>query len=101
MKTKLIVVLFAVLSASVAAPAFASGYGPAPGYRPSIGAPESQRGQSLQTLAASTSGDNGAQGAQGAQAAQATEAAYGGVAGARSESGGRFIGQRDTLFAHH
>jgi len=98
MKTKLIVVLFAVLSASVAAPAFASGYGPAPGYRPSIGAPESQRGQSLQTLAASTSGDNGA---QGAQAAQATEAAYGGVAGARSESGGRFIDQRDTLFAHH
>lgn len=98
MKTKLIVVLFAVLSASVAAPAFASGYGPAPGYRPSIGAPESQRGQSLQTLAASTSGNNGA---QGAQAAQTTEAAYGGVAGARSESGGRFIGQRDTLFAHH
>ncbi|MEM5331289.1 hypothetical protein VSR34_32630 [Paraburkholderia sp. JHI2823] len=101
MKTKLIVVLFAVLSASVAAPAFASGYGPAPGYRPSIGAPESQRGQSLQTLAASTSGNNGAQGAQAAQAAQATEAAYGGVAGLRSESGGPFIGQRDTLFAHH
>ncbi|MFT0170561.1 hypothetical protein ACLKMY_16315 [Paraburkholderia mimosarum] len=98
MKTKLIVVLFAVLSASVAAPAFAGGYGPAPGYRPSIGAPESQRGQSLQTLAASTSGNNGA---QGARAAQATEAAYGGVANARSESGGRFIGQRDTLFAHH
>ncbi|WP_028231008.1 hypothetical protein [Paraburkholderia mimosarum] len=104
MKTKLIVVLFAVLSASVAAPAFASGYGPAPGYRPSIGAPESQRGQSLQTLAASTSGNNGAQGARAAQAAQATqatEAAYGGVAGLRSESGGPFIGQRDTLFAHH
>jgi len=98
MKTKLIAVLFAVLSASVAAPAFASGYGPAPAYRPSTGAPESQRGQSLQTLAASTSGNNGA---QGAQAAQTTEAAYGGVAGARSESGARFIGQRDTLFAHH
>ncbi|WP_028212762.1 hypothetical protein [Paraburkholderia mimosarum] len=101
MKTKLIVVLFAVLSASVAAPAFAGGYGPAPGYRPSIGAPESQRGQSLQTLAASTSGNNGAQGARAAQAAQATEAAYGGVAGLRSESGGPFTGQRDTLFAHH
>jgi len=89
MKTRFIVALFAALSASVAAPAFASGYGPAPGYRPAIGAPDSQRGQSVQTLAASTSADNGAR------------AAYGGVAGARSESGGRVIGQHDTVFAHH
>jgi hypothetical protein len=40
------------LSACFVAPAFASGYGPAPFYRPEIGAPSSQRGQSTQTLAA-------------------------------------------------
>nr|WP_144147256.1 hypothetical protein [Paraburkholderia sp. BCC1884] len=35
--------LFAV-TASLASPAFASGYGPAPFYRPDTGAPASQRG---------------------------------------------------------
>lgn len=35
----------------VAAPVFASGYGPAPKYASSDGAPASQRGQSAQTLA--------------------------------------------------
>jgi hypothetical protein len=92
MKTKLIVALFAALTASAAAPAFASGYGPAPAYRPAVGAPASQRGQSLQTLAAE-SGDinNGAQ------------AAYGGSVTGQSEASGRVIGvaQRDMLFAHH
>ncbi|SAL39632.1 hypothetical protein AWB64_04169 [Caballeronia sordidicola] len=40
-------------SAAVVSPAFAdSGYGPAPRYNPLIGAPSSQRGQSVQTLRA-------------------------------------------------
>jgi len=53
MKTKFVAALLVALSASAAAPAFASGYGPAPFYRPSVGAPASQRGQSAQTVAAS------------------------------------------------
>jgi hypothetical protein len=52
MKSKLIVTLLIASSASLAAPAFASGYGPAPYYRPDVGAPASQAGQSAQTLAA-------------------------------------------------
>lgn len=51
MKTKFIAALILAASASVAAPAFASGYGPAPFYRPDVGAPSSQRGPSAQTLA--------------------------------------------------
>lgn len=39
-------------AAVVSAPAFASGYGPAPYYSAAQGAPASQRGQSAQTLAA-------------------------------------------------
>jgi hypothetical protein len=39
MKTKLIAALLVAASASIAAPAFASGYGPAPFYRPNVGAP--------------------------------------------------------------
>jgi hypothetical protein len=52
MKTKLIAALLIASSAALAAPAFASGLGPAPFYRPEVGAPASQRGQSVQTLAA-------------------------------------------------
>src|ERR1700741_924392 len=55
MKNRLVAVLLLAVSASFPAPAFASGYGPAPFYRPSIGAPASQRGQSAQTLAAERS----------------------------------------------
>jgi hypothetical protein len=92
MKARLIVALFAALAASAAVPAFASGYGPAPAYRPSVGAPASQRGQSLQTLAAE-SGDI----TSGAQMA------YGGSVTGHSEAGGQVIGiaQHDPLFAHH
>jgi hypothetical protein len=68
MKTKLIATLLVATSAAVAAPAFASGYGPAPFYRPNVGAPASQQGVSVQTVAA-----------ERAQA-QAAESAYGGVA---------------------
>ncbi|KAA0997666.1 hypothetical protein FVF58_48225 [Paraburkholderia panacisoli] len=43
MGTRLLAALLGALSASLAAPAFASGYGPAPFYQPSVGAPTSQR----------------------------------------------------------
>lgn len=77
MKTRLLAALLVAVSAAVAAPAFASGYGPAPFYRPAVGAPASQRGVSDQTIAAERS--------------QATDAnnAVGGVTGASSESGNR------------
>jgi hypothetical protein len=52
MKSKFIAALLVATSASLAAPAFASGYGPAPSYSPEVGAPASQRGPSAQTLAA-------------------------------------------------
>jgi hypothetical protein len=49
----LIAALLIVVTAAVAAPAFAnSGYGPAPSYHPLVGATASQRGQSTQTVAA-------------------------------------------------
>ena len=52
MKTQLIAALLIASSAALAAPAFASGVGPAPYYQPQVGAPDSQRGQSAQTLSA-------------------------------------------------
>ncbi|WP_345813846.1 hypothetical protein AAGS40_06090 [Paraburkholderia sp. PREW-6R] len=75
MKTKLIAALLVAVSASIAAPAFASGYGPAPFYRPSTGAPASQQGQNAQTVAA--------------ERANAQGYAYGGVHNVSSESGKR------------
>ncbi|MCC8391262.1 hypothetical protein LJ656_01565 [Paraburkholderia sp. MMS20-SJTR3] len=75
MKTKFIAALLVAASASIAAPAFASGYGPAPFYRPSVGAPASQQGQNEQTIAAErASANNGT-------------TAYGGVKSASSQSG--------------
>ncbi|WP_225031920.1 hypothetical protein [Paraburkholderia sp. XV] len=76
MKTRLIAALLVAVSAAVAAPAFASGYGPAPFYRPSVGAPASQRGVSAQTFAAERN-------------QVAANEAVGGVTGALSESGSR------------
>jgi len=52
MKTKILAALLVAASATLAAPAFASGYGPAPFYHPTVGAPASQRGESAQTVAA-------------------------------------------------
>jgi hypothetical protein len=72
---KVLAALLITVSASVAAPAFASGYGPAPFYRPSVGAPASQRGQSQQTVAAEQHG-----------VASPTES-YGGVVSGSSDSG--------------
>jgi len=77
MKTKLIAALLVAVSASLAAPAFASGYGPVPFYHPSVGAPASQRGQSAQTVAAER------------QDANSANTAYGGVADGSSASGSR------------
>ncbi|AXL48716.1 hypothetical protein DSC91_000227 [Paraburkholderia caffeinilytica] len=90
MKTRLVVALLIALSASAAAPAFASGYGPAPFYKPSIGAPASQRGQSVQTLAAERDDTTGSQ------------AAYGGAVSGHSEAGIRAaVPLRDDLYARH
>ncbi|MGA7780789.1 MAG: hypothetical protein WCA85_24235 [Paraburkholderia sp.] len=93
MKTKLIAALLVAVSASFAAPAFASGYGPAPFYRPSAGAPVSQRGQSSQTVAAERNDAIGT---------AVTDSSYGGVASSSSESGARQIAPNGrSLFAHH
>jgi hypothetical protein len=52
MKRNLLATLLIAVSATVAAPAFASGYGPAPFYRPAVGAPSSQQGPTAQVIAA-------------------------------------------------
>jgi hypothetical protein len=52
MKRNLLATLLIAASATIAAPAFASGYGPAPHYQPTVGAPASQQGVSAQTFAA-------------------------------------------------
>ena len=77
MKTKLLAAALIIASATLAAPAFASGYGPAPFYRPTVGAPASQQGQNAQTLAAE---------AEQARANGAANA-YGGVADVSAQSG--------------
>ena len=59
---------------SVATPAFASGYGPAPHYRPTEGAPASQRGVSAQTTATEQATSNDADNPGSASALQATAA---------------------------
>jgi hypothetical protein len=90
MKTQLIAALLVALSASATAPAFASGYGPAPSYRPSVGAPASQRGLSAQTLAA------------GRDVAAGSQEAYGGVISGHSESASHAaVMPRDDLYARH
>ena len=60
MKNMPIVALLVGALVSLSIPAFASGYGPAPFYRPSVGAPASQRGQSAQTIAAERNDANSA-----------------------------------------
>ncbi|EKS66817.1 MULTISPECIES: hypothetical protein [Caballeronia] len=52
MKRNLLATLLIAATATLAAPAFASGYGPAPFYRPAVGAPTSQQGPSAQAIAA-------------------------------------------------
>jgi hypothetical protein len=90
MKTKLIVALLVAVSATAAAPAFASGYGPAPFYRPSVGAPASQSGQSARTVAAERNDVTG------------SEKAYGGAVSGLSQAGSHVaVTPRDSLFARH
>ena len=90
MNTKPIIALLLAASALVTAPAFASGYGPAPGYRGTVGAPASQRGPSAQTLAAERDATAGSPGA------------YGGAIQGRSEAGSRATSvMSDSLYAHH
>jgi hypothetical protein len=78
MKVKFITSLLVASSAALAAPAFASGYGPAPVYRPDVGAPVSQRGQSVHTMAAEEGQGN-----------VIDERSIGGDESVRSQSGGR------------
>jgi hypothetical protein len=89
MKTKLIAALLVAASASLAAPAFASGYGPAPFYNPEVGAPASQRGPSAQTLAAEQN-----------NAAAVTQSAVGGAESVSSQSGGARVqtNQADDIY---
>ena len=91
MKVRHIASLLVAVSAVLATPAFASGYGPAPFQNPLAGAPASQRGQSVQTIAAERSdmGDS--------------QRAYGGVSFGHAESDSRIAvtSTRDGLFAHH
>jgi hypothetical protein len=90
MKTKLIAALLVAISASAAVPAFASGYGPAPFYRPAAGAPASQSGPSVRTVAAERGDVTGSQ------------AAYGGALVGLSQAGSPVaVTPRDSLFAHH
>lgn len=79
MKTRFIFALLVASSASLAAPAFASGYGPAPFYRPDVGEPAAQRGQSAQAMAAEASP---------ASMVDENSSGVGGNESVRSQSGG-------------
>jgi hypothetical protein len=59
MKKNLLASLLIAASATIAVPAFASGYGPAPHYNPSVGAPTSQQGQNTQSIAADEAQNRG------------------------------------------
>ncbi|MFT4439044.1 hypothetical protein [Caballeronia sp. 15715] len=88
---KTIFILLLVLSASMAEPAIASGYGPAPFHRPMDGAPTSQRGQSTQTVAAEQR-ENSA----------ATEPAYGGAVSESTRSGTRLQpAENRSIYSKH
>lgn len=92
MKSKLLAALLIAATTTIAAPAFASGYGPAPSYRPSVGAPASQRGQSAQTVAAE----------HDSSAVGSVSNSYGGVVGSSSESGSRQpAGSLGQLYSKH
>jgi hypothetical protein len=73
MTKNLLASLLIAATASIAVPAFASGYGPAPSYRPSVGAPSSQQGMNTQTIAA--------------ESRNADANAYGGVKTSVTQSG--------------
>jgi len=91
MNKNLIATLLIAASAALAAPAFASsGYGPAPSYNPTVGAPASQRGQSAQTIAAENAANN------------PDARAYGGVRSTTTQSGERDqANDTRSLFSHN
>ena len=91
MNKNLIAALLVAASAALAAPAFASsGYGPAPSYNPTVGAPASQRGQSVQTVAAEQAQAN------------ANATSYGGVQDTQSQSGNRVsLSNERSLYSHN
>jgi hypothetical protein len=91
MNKNLIAALLVAASAALAAPAFASsGYGPAPSYNPSVGAPASQRGQSVQTVRAEQAQAN------------ANATSYGGVQDTQSQSGSRVnLSNEHSLYSHN
>jgi hypothetical protein len=92
MRNKLLAALLIAATTSIAAPAFASGYGPAPSYRPSVGAPASQRGQSAQTVAADRNNE----------AVGSANESYGGVIASSSESGSRAaVESSGRLYSNH
>ncbi|SAK57911.1 hypothetical protein AWB79_02459 [Caballeronia hypogeia] len=80
MKRNLLATLLIAATATLAAPAFASGYGPAPFYRPAVGAPASQQGPSAQAIAAQE------------QANGVSQTAFGGSRDALAQSGNRTQG---------
>ncbi|WP_158937650.1 hypothetical protein [Burkholderia sp. S171] len=91
MNKNLIAAVLVAASAALAAPAFASsGYGPAPSYNPTVGAPASQRGQSAQTVAAEQAQAN------------ANSTSYGGVQDTQSQSGSRVnLSNEKSLYSHN
>jgi hypothetical protein len=87
---QLVAALLAAFTVIGATPAFASGYGPAPFYRSSVGSPASQRGQNAETV--NVERQNGVSAQQ----------AYGGVTAGSSQSGSRTVAAvQGDLFAHH
>jgi hypothetical protein len=90
MSKNLIASLLIASTAVLAAPAFASGYGPANHYNPTVGAPASQRGISTQTIAAEQSQAN------------VNSSAFGGVSDTQAQSGHRVnAGNTQSLYSHN
>lgn len=87
MKSKLIASLLVASFVSIATPVFASGFGPAPSYNPTVGAPASQRGPGVLAIRTHLVG--------------AGANAYGGTADVHAESGSRAkVDRSATVFAH-
>jgi S-formylglutathione hydrolase FrmB len=92
MKCKHLVISFLMLAGGAlsVSPAYASGYGPAPFYRPDVGAPSSERGISAQSIAADRS------------ASSDSWRDVGGANNAQSQSGHYAGSPFDrSLFRHH
>jgi len=92
MKLKNIALVLASVSTLFAGSAFASGYGPAPFYRPSVGGSASQRGQSEETVSAD----------RRRTIDDATASSYGGVpAGLSASDSGRHEAGPGNIFKGH